>query len=791
MVTMAAVVAAAAAAMAGEPVVSDLPRMPALSPAEALKSFRLSPGFTVSAAAVEPQVVDPVALSFDERGALFVVEMRDYSERRAERLSRIRKLEDRDGDGVFETSTVFMEGLAWATSVLCYKGAVYVAATPDLWRLRDRDGDGVADLREVIFTGFGEGTERLNVQALFNSLTPGPDGRIYGAAAANGGNIRRPEAAAGTGISARGKDFSFNPDTLDFRAEPGGGQYGLTFDAWGRRFVCSNSHHIQWIAPVLRGGWLPAPGELVDIAPDGPAAPVFRLSPDEPWRVMRTNWRASGLVPGMVEGNGKASGYFTSASGIHLWRNDAIIADCGSNLVHRKQFRETPDGPVAERPESEKDKELLASTDTWFRPVSFTTGPDGALYIADMCREYIEHPDALPPNLKARMDLNSGNDRGRVWRVRADPHGPARVAAAPFPLLREITTTPETERPAHWKRWWEAVRERPSDRAASTLLASLRSQAEASEFYARCVPGLAEAEALDLAARLRIPPPEQLRERLSELLARTGDTGPERAHAVEILARAQPDQVLPLAANSQEPETLRLLVLKLVPQAATGLLSSWEILPGSLRSAVISSLGARPEGPSLLLAAIREGKLGAGAIPPAMAATWRAAGPPELRRLASELLPAPPPDRSAVIARRQAALTLPGDPLKGGAVFQQRCAVCHRDGETGSAVGPDRASFRNKGKPLLLLAILDPDREVAPQYARSTLTLKDGAVSAGIIAGESPESVRLVLPGGQELTSPRSQIARLDRDAGSLMPTGEEEGLSDQELADLLAWLTR
>ncbi|MES2707892.1 MAG: PVC-type heme-binding CxxCH protein [Verrucomicrobiota bacterium] len=779
--------------------VSDLPRMPALSPAEALKSFHPSPGFSVSLAAAEPQVMDPVSMSFDAKGALFVAEMRDYSERRAEKLSRIRKLEDRDGDGVFETSTVFMDGLAWATSVLCRGDAVYVAATPDIWRLRDTDGDGVADAREVIFTGFGDGMERLNVQALVNSLTLGPDGRIYGATAPNGGSVRRPGAPEGQGVSVRGRDFSFDPDTLDFRTEPGGGQFGMTFDAWGRRFVCSNSHHLQWIAPVRRGGWLPAPAELVDITVDGPAAPVFRLSPDEPWRVMRTNWRASGLVPGLVEGDGKASGYFTSASGIHLWRNDAIVADCGSNLVHRKQFRETLDGPVAERPATERDREFLASTDTWFRPVSFTTGPDGALYIADMCREYIEHPDSLPPNLKSRMDLNSGNDRGRIWRVKPAGPAPASAPAAaggavpggPPPLLREITETPEAERPGQWKRWWDAVGSSPSGRAAGTLLAGLRNAEEAGRFYARCAPGLPAAQALDLAVRLKIPPPEELRETIFRLAAETGGSAPERLNAVEMLARMEPDRVLVLAKNAQEAEAVRLLAVWTVPQASEALLADWETLTGGLRSAVVTALGSRRGGPALLLEEIREGKLTAGTIPAAMAAAWRSGGEPEVRRLAAELLPAPSRDRTAAIALRQAALTLPGDAGKGAAVFQQRCAVCHRDGDTGSAVGPDRASFRNKGKPLLLLAILDPDREVAPQFARTTVTLKDGAVSAGITLGETPETIRLMLPGGQETSTPRGLTANIERDTGSLMPTGVEEGLSDQEIADLLAWLTR
>ncbi len=779
---------AVAAAIDGPPVAA-LPRLPALTPAEAQASFRMSPGFTLSLAAAEPLVVDPVSLSFDDKGALIVAEMRDYSERRAEKLSRIRKLVDRDGDGVFEEVSTYMEGLAWATSVCWHKGSVYVAAAPDLWRLRDADGDGVAEVREIIFTGFGEGAARLNVQALFNSLTPGPDGRIYGAAAANGGLIRRPDAPAGSGISVRGRDFSFDPDTLDFRAEPGGGQFGLTFDGWGRRFVCSNSHHIQWIAPVRKGGYLPAPAELVDIAEDGPAAPVFRLSPDEPWRVLRTNWRASGLVPGIVEGAGKASGYFTSASGIHLWRKDAIVADCGSNLVHRKTFRETVDGPVALRPAEEKNREFLTSTDTWFRPVAFTTAPDGSLLIADFYREFIEHPDSIPTNLKARMDLNSGNDRGRIWRVKPrDSSMESRTA--PHPLLQEILETPDDARPEAWARWWKAAGN-PSGRAAATLLATLRNEAEAREFHRRCAGELTLAASLDLAARLKIPPPEGLEETILKLWAQTGSAAPDRVDALTILGRREPDKVGALAADPREPEAVRTLALRLRPAAAAGLLDHWDGLSGGVRAEVIAVLAARSGGPDLLLEKIRQGVIRPGEIPPALADAWRRSGAPATKALAASLLPPPLRDRTEVIARRQGVLNLTGEATRGEVIYKTRCALCHLDGGPGSAPGPDRASFRNKGKPLLLLAILDPDREVAPQYGRTTLTLKNGTVSAGITLLESPEEVRMILPAGETLRVPRHDIARLEREAASLMPAGLEEGLSDQELADLLAWLVR
>src|SRR5688572_6039102 len=175
-----------------------------------------------------------------------------------------------------------------------------------------------------------------------------------------------------------------DPRTLDFRAETGGSQHGMSFDNEGRKFVCSNSSHIQTLMYeeryAARNRVYSLPRALVDIAVDGGAAPVYRISPDEPWRVIRTQWRVAGKVPGPIEGGGRASGYFTSATGVTIYRGDAygedfvgdaFIGDCGSNLVHRKKVHPNGVGLKAERPADEQQTEFLASKDNWFRPVQF------------------------------------------------------------------------------------------------------------------------------------------------------------------------------------------------------------------------------------------------------------------------------------------------------------------------------------------------------------------------------------------------------------------------------------
>ncbi len=413
----------------------DMPRIPATSPKKAVKTFEVKKGFEIELAASEPLVMDPVAIDFDEDGRMFAVEMRGYSERRDEDRGRIRMLVDEDDDGVFDKATIYAQGLKWPTGAVCYDGGVFVIATPDLFYFKDTDGDGVADIKKVVFTGFGKGKDRLNMQALANSLRWGPDNRIWGATAGTGGSIRRPDQAESEEISVNGRDFSFDPKTLDFQTENGTAQYGLSFDSKGRRFVSSNSNHI--IAVMWEKGWtqpgkyFSLPNPLVGIADDGGACPVYRISPDEPWRIIRTRWRVAGVVRGGAEGGGRVSGYFTGGTAVTMYTGDALgsdfvdnafTGDAGSNLVHRKIVKHKKDEAalIATRPSDETEVEFLASTDNWFRATASANGPDGCLYVVDMSREAIEHPWSLPPGIKKFLDLNSGTDQGRVYRIKPE-----------------------------------------------------------------------------------------------------------------------------------------------------------------------------------------------------------------------------------------------------------------------------------------------------------------------------------------------------------------------------------
>lgn len=410
----------------------ELPRIPPVELEDAISTIKMRPGFAVELAAHEPQIADPVSACFDEDGALYVVEMRGYSERRDESLGRVKKLTDTNGDGVYETATIYAEGLKWPTGVLCYDGGIFVTASPNIYYFKDADGDGVAEHKEIAFTGFGEGPPRLNMQALLNSLRWGPDNRIWGATSTNGGEMRRGDQPESEAVRVNGRDFSFDPETREFRSENASAQFGMTFDAYGRRYSSSNSNHLRAVMweneQVKPNPYFTMPTARVDIPVDGPAAEVFRLSPDEPWRIVRTRWRIGGVVKGAVEGGGRVSGYFTGASGATIYTGDAygpeytgnaFVGDAGSNLVHRKVISH-PDGavqPIAKRGPGEEKIEFLASTSNWFRPVNYVNAPDGCIYVLDMHREVIEHPWSIPETIKKHLDLNAGWKQGRIFRV--------------------------------------------------------------------------------------------------------------------------------------------------------------------------------------------------------------------------------------------------------------------------------------------------------------------------------------------------------------------------------------
>jgi putative membrane-bound dehydrogenase-like protein len=393
-----------------------------LSAEEALQQFVVHPKLQIELVAAEPEVIDPVAMAFDEHGRLWVVEMRDYPfgpQDGEPPQSRIKLLEDRDGDGRYETGHTFADGLLFATGVQPWRGGVIVTLSGEISWLADTDGDHRADVHQTWFRGFAE----RNPQLRANDPTFWFDGKVYVAGGLHhGGTIVTAHAAwqdvNGTEpIDLGQRDFRFDPHTGRASAIAGGAQYGLAFDAFGNRFVCSNSRPIEHVVLEER-----------------------HLTRNERVRLTQTNERViteredRRLFPLSRQETTSYlhEGHFTAACGLLLYGGDALpeefrgnafICEPTGSLVHREVL--TPAGATFAARPGREGVEFLASRDSWFRPVFLSEGPDGALYVVDMYRAVIEHPEWFA-DLSHRSDLTAGKDRGRIWRI-----APRRTDARP------------------------------------------------------------------------------------------------------------------------------------------------------------------------------------------------------------------------------------------------------------------------------------------------------------------------------------------------------------------------
>lgn len=375
------------------------------APDNALNTFDLLDGFQIELVASEPLIQDPVNIAFDKEGRLWVVEMGDYPE--GKDGGKVKTLVDTNGDGVFDRVSEFMTALPFPTGVMPWKDGVLISSAPDILFARDTDGDGTADDIRRLYSGF----RLANPQHRINGFSYGLDHSLH---LASGDNLGELESeVTGDVVDGSGHDVQIWPDNGQIAVTSGRTQFVRSRNDWGEWFGNDNSkpmYHFPIDDRYLKRNPHVSFSGNVEQLFDPPVAPrVFAAT--------AVTERFNDLF---------AAGRFTSACSAIVARtptfnvgdsDTALICEPVHNLVHRAILE--PMGPTyrAARGPSETKREFLASNDPWFRPVRALIGPDDALYVVDMYRETIEHPEWIPDAWQARLDLRAGSDRGRIYRI--------------------------------------------------------------------------------------------------------------------------------------------------------------------------------------------------------------------------------------------------------------------------------------------------------------------------------------------------------------------------------------
>ncbi len=390
---------------------------------DALALIHVPDGFEVELVVAEPDVIDPVAITWGPDGRLWVAEMSDYPmgmDGKGKAGGRVRWLKDSNGDGKYDKSVVFAEGLAYPNGILPWKKGVLVTAAPLILYLEDTDGDGVSDKKHVLFEGFQEGNQQLRV----NGLTRGLDNWIYCASGAHtskyGANNKIKSIKTGEEIALGSRDFRFNPETGELDPQSGPSQFGRNRTDWGDWFGEMNSypmwHYVLLDHYIRRNPHAASPDPRKQLVlPKNPKVYPYK-APQKRFHGFAQTGRFTSACDGMVYRDGKL---FPDSSEDTI---DIFTCEPFANLVQHNRskdegasFTVSKDGPV----ELKDGVDFFASKDRWSRPVMSRTGPDGTLWVADMYRYMIEHPQWLPQDGKdeLRPFYRLGDDKGRIYRV--------------------------------------------------------------------------------------------------------------------------------------------------------------------------------------------------------------------------------------------------------------------------------------------------------------------------------------------------------------------------------------
>lgn len=380
---------------------------------QALAAVRVPEGFRVELMASEPLVADPINIAFGIDGTVWVVEMTDYP-LGTPGGGRIKWLKDSDGDGSFDSSGVFLNGLSYPSSVFPWRNGVLVIAAPDVIYAVDLNGDGVADRRETLLTGIGE----ANPQHRASGFEIGLDGWLHLTA---GADTKRLHSLRNNQVyEIHGNDLAWNPDTGEIRFTAGETQFMRARDEFDNWFGNSNSYpmyHYVIDPRYLLGGSVEGGIEqhLLEPAAAPPVLPRSRTVDrfNDQYARDRFTSACSSII-------GRVPGLQSPAANELV----GLICEPVHNLVARIQLDDSGSAFRASRHPDDQQYEFFTSTDIWSRPVRAINAPDGSIWIVDMVRRVIEHPEWIPTAWQARLDLRSGEQLGRIYRVYREDYQP-------------------------------------------------------------------------------------------------------------------------------------------------------------------------------------------------------------------------------------------------------------------------------------------------------------------------------------------------------------------------------
>lgn len=758
------------------------PPAPVLSPAEALGSFSLAPGFSIEPVATEPLVEDPVAIAWDEAGNLYAAEMRGfmpdlYGTGQTAAVGAVVRLSDSDRDGVYDQREVLADQLVLPRAVAIVNEGLLIGEPPNLWLCPNADGSAATiDCEERTSLGT-YGDQPGSVEHAENGLLMGLDNWLYSAKSA-----RRLRIVDGELVSE---------PTL-FR-----GQWGISKDNAGRLYYNTNSVLLLGDSydaqAVVRAGNRAAPGLNA------------RISENDGMFAVRVNTGVNrAYVPGVLRADGRLD-QPTSASGMAVYRgdqfgpehaDDVFVAEPAANAVARLRLHRDGLKVSAEHVLYPDDRwmqrEFLASTDERFRPVDVQVGPDGALYVVDFYRGVIQDHVFISEELRAQAKergLERPLGMGRIWRISRQDGGDREAALA-------ATAPPDTllqwlGHPNGWQRDTaqrlliadrsRAVRERLAQIAASGpplaavhALWTLRGRGELTKAVV-----LEAVEHLD--ARVRLAGLEAGADLLSETellkfmsgqidrvfmqhlilsLAPHGASTAVRQHLIGMLV-VDPDNAytraaVQAAAFGAEPDFVRALL-------ATG---TWKAEVEAAATAFVAELvsqGLRGDGRQargwLDLAAAQQGRVWlARAILDGFFALTREEGFARLQLAEPHpLFSAEDSELWPAIARARRSVTWPGDDLPanakpltpsqqrhralGAQYYEAQCATCH---------GTDGAGLESLGPPLAGSAWVTGPSEV---LARIVLHGLAGPIEVNGVAWNGVMPGHAAMPGFDDETA--------------------------------------